>query len=348
MAGGGPSSGLITQDGRFVADLPGAYTVVARTGPVDRLGPDPRRRARRAAAHRAGRARPRAGSRDDRSLGVGGAQRTRLRADRHAQCRRPRLRVGRDGSGEPRGRRSRAGGRALGERRQGLRGRGDGGDLPRGRLQPPERAGHPRRVRSGGRCAEDCRVRRPAHGRRPQHLHSRRSRVRALRRSSLRHHQHRGSGGPAAGRELRARQPGAFDPRRRGPRRHRLLRELDGRGGGGRPSAGPARAGARRSRGSSGSSRSRPAGTTPSIPTGARRPASSTSSPGTKRRAAAPTTARSRPSAPVRPATRTSRIAGAAGFTSWNGTRSSSRRRALSPATRSRRREATTSGSRTT
>ncbi len=34
MAGGGPSSGLITQDGRFVADLPGAYTVVARTGPV--------------------------------------------------------------------------------------------------------------------------------------------------------------------------------------------------------------------------------------------------------------------------------------------------------------------------
>ena len=26
MASGGPSSGLITQDGRFVADLPGAYT----------------------------------------------------------------------------------------------------------------------------------------------------------------------------------------------------------------------------------------------------------------------------------------------------------------------------------
>ena len=34
MASGGPSSGLVTQDGRFVADLPGAYTVVARTGSV--------------------------------------------------------------------------------------------------------------------------------------------------------------------------------------------------------------------------------------------------------------------------------------------------------------------------
>ena len=34
MASGGPSSGLITQDGRFVADLPGAYTIVARTGAV--------------------------------------------------------------------------------------------------------------------------------------------------------------------------------------------------------------------------------------------------------------------------------------------------------------------------
>ena len=32
MTGGGPSSGLVTQDGRFVAELPGAYTVVARTG----------------------------------------------------------------------------------------------------------------------------------------------------------------------------------------------------------------------------------------------------------------------------------------------------------------------------
>ena len=34
MGMGGPSSGLITQDGRFVADLPGVYTVVARTGSV--------------------------------------------------------------------------------------------------------------------------------------------------------------------------------------------------------------------------------------------------------------------------------------------------------------------------
>ena len=34
MGTGGPSSGLITQDGRFVADLPGVYTVVARTGPI--------------------------------------------------------------------------------------------------------------------------------------------------------------------------------------------------------------------------------------------------------------------------------------------------------------------------
>ncbi len=34
MGMGGPSSGLITQDGRFVADLPGVYTVVARTGQV--------------------------------------------------------------------------------------------------------------------------------------------------------------------------------------------------------------------------------------------------------------------------------------------------------------------------
>ena len=34
MGMGGPSSGLITQDGRFVAELPGVYTVVARTGSV--------------------------------------------------------------------------------------------------------------------------------------------------------------------------------------------------------------------------------------------------------------------------------------------------------------------------
>ena len=34
MGVGGPSSGLITPDGRFVADLPGIYTVVARTGGV--------------------------------------------------------------------------------------------------------------------------------------------------------------------------------------------------------------------------------------------------------------------------------------------------------------------------
>ena len=34
MGTGGPSSGLITQDGRFVAELPGVYTVVARTGSV--------------------------------------------------------------------------------------------------------------------------------------------------------------------------------------------------------------------------------------------------------------------------------------------------------------------------
>ena len=34
MGMGGPSSGLITQDGRFVADLPGVYTIVARTGGV--------------------------------------------------------------------------------------------------------------------------------------------------------------------------------------------------------------------------------------------------------------------------------------------------------------------------
>jgi len=34
MGMGGPSSGLITQDGRFVADLPGVYTVVTRTGQV--------------------------------------------------------------------------------------------------------------------------------------------------------------------------------------------------------------------------------------------------------------------------------------------------------------------------
>ena len=34
MTSGGPSSGLVTQDGRFVADLPGVYTVVARTGSV--------------------------------------------------------------------------------------------------------------------------------------------------------------------------------------------------------------------------------------------------------------------------------------------------------------------------
>ena len=32
LSSGGPSSGLVTQDGRFVADLPGVYTVVARTG----------------------------------------------------------------------------------------------------------------------------------------------------------------------------------------------------------------------------------------------------------------------------------------------------------------------------
>ncbi len=32
MGTGGPSSGLITPDGRFVADLPGVYTVVAHTG----------------------------------------------------------------------------------------------------------------------------------------------------------------------------------------------------------------------------------------------------------------------------------------------------------------------------
>ena len=32
MGSGGPSSGLVTRDGRFVADLPGIYTVVARTG----------------------------------------------------------------------------------------------------------------------------------------------------------------------------------------------------------------------------------------------------------------------------------------------------------------------------
>ena len=34
LSSGGPSSGLVTQDGRFVADLPGVYTVVARTGSV--------------------------------------------------------------------------------------------------------------------------------------------------------------------------------------------------------------------------------------------------------------------------------------------------------------------------
>ena len=34
LSSGGPSSGLVTQDGRFVADLPGVYTVVARSGPV--------------------------------------------------------------------------------------------------------------------------------------------------------------------------------------------------------------------------------------------------------------------------------------------------------------------------
>ena len=34
MGVGGPSSGLITPDGRFVADLPGVYTVVAHTGGV--------------------------------------------------------------------------------------------------------------------------------------------------------------------------------------------------------------------------------------------------------------------------------------------------------------------------
>ena len=34
MGVGGPSSGLVTQDGRFVADLPGLYTLVAHTGGV--------------------------------------------------------------------------------------------------------------------------------------------------------------------------------------------------------------------------------------------------------------------------------------------------------------------------
>ena len=34
LASGGPSSGLVTEDGRFVADLPGVYTVVARSGAV--------------------------------------------------------------------------------------------------------------------------------------------------------------------------------------------------------------------------------------------------------------------------------------------------------------------------
>ncbi len=34
MGVGGPSAGLVTPDGRFVADLPGVYTVVARTGSV--------------------------------------------------------------------------------------------------------------------------------------------------------------------------------------------------------------------------------------------------------------------------------------------------------------------------
>ena len=34
MGSGGPSAGLVTQDGRFVADLPGVYTLVARTGGV--------------------------------------------------------------------------------------------------------------------------------------------------------------------------------------------------------------------------------------------------------------------------------------------------------------------------
>lgn len=34
MGTGGPSSGLVTQDGRFVADLPGLYTLVAHTGGV--------------------------------------------------------------------------------------------------------------------------------------------------------------------------------------------------------------------------------------------------------------------------------------------------------------------------
>ena len=34
LSSGGPSSGLVTQDGRFVADLPGVYTVVARSGSV--------------------------------------------------------------------------------------------------------------------------------------------------------------------------------------------------------------------------------------------------------------------------------------------------------------------------
>ncbi len=34
MGVGGPSAGLVTSDGRFVADLPGVYTVVARTGGV--------------------------------------------------------------------------------------------------------------------------------------------------------------------------------------------------------------------------------------------------------------------------------------------------------------------------
>ena len=34
LSSGGPSSGLVTEDGRFVADLPGVYTVVARSGRV--------------------------------------------------------------------------------------------------------------------------------------------------------------------------------------------------------------------------------------------------------------------------------------------------------------------------
>ena len=72
MGSGGPSSGLITQDGRFVADLPGVYTVVARTGgvsastvvrvaergvrrPIELVGP-----------------RPGEGPRDFGSLGLGG------------------------------------------------------------------------------------------------------------------------------------------------------------------------------------------------------------------------------------------------------------------------------------